>query len=254
MSEETNQVPRQGDLDIGAMRRLCTYCIAIGVQIDDKLVDRLYRLDNSHGSEENQAEATKILKEITAATKPITILTVPSFTPEDVKRYKNSILNIAIWALGGLAFTTAICIVFRTSILSDPDCQASYWCYPTWSIAIILFGTALGVIGAACAELFAASAYSTSDVAAHFDEYQGKSRIILGSILGWVVTLTISRSYLDVVFNFQSTEDQSALEISHYAMILLPFLMGYSSGLVSTLLRNLISAAQAMFGASSSRG
>jgi hypothetical protein len=117
----------------------------------------------------------------------------------------------------------------------------------------MLFGTALGVIGAVCAELYAASTSPNSNIAAHFDEYQGKSRIILGSILGWIVTLTITRSYLDVIFNFQSPEDSADLEISHYAMILLPFLMGYSSGLVSTVFRNLISAVQVMFGADSSQ-
>lgn len=139
---------------------------------------------------------------------------------------------------------------FQATLLFLAVCSigASIWAYSmlTEQNSVLLwralFAASLGLLGSVVYCLFDSIGLISEKVFSHSDEFGSVVRLILGPILGWVLYYGFSQEA------FAKLAMKSPTDLKESALLLLPFLAGYSTRLVFGIFNQLIKTVELTLG------
>lgn len=214
------------------------HAIRSGIDIPDDIIRDIssVKVDGQY----NVMEMLLLMKRLTQVTKPMTILNAPIAT-----RAEEYDARKRLWWCGMALFMvmiigSALGVVVGNMSSSVNSCNL-ITCRSVFSLSVLLYGASLGAMGAMSYQLFSVGRLIVDDKLSATDKYGSFSRLLLGGIFGWLFTLVFSRTALTAAFMFD-VDDESYAGATQYLLLLLPFLAGYSSTLVTGLLNRLVEA------------
>jgi hypothetical protein len=175
----------------------------------------------------------KAIRDLTSITFPTTIDTLGFQNSEEgsvtIRKFRHSLTWIALLAL--LIAMPAFAIVKL-----DPKDQ-SLGCYAPCliNLGLGLLGVSLGLLGAIVYVIFNLIGEWTGKVMSSDDPAEAYLRLLLGPLVGWV-------------FFFAFAQEAFKKEGSSSALLLLPFLAGFSTKLVVGIINQTIQAVQITLG------
>jgi hypothetical protein len=222
-----------------AVRQLRNYAIAIGKNVSDDIICRIDIIKKL--PEEQQEKALLIvLRDLTKSAAPLNIYSIPTVELKEISSYRRRLLQAGMWA------ATAV-IITAIAAIATPSFPAFRGSISLYTIIILLHGASLGLIGAVSYDLLHSSGIAIDSEFRWADAYTSRVRVALGGIYGLLFAITISWKALARQF-FLDLEQKPTPELDELVLAFLPFLVGYSSVLVTGLLGKIIDAVRMVLG------
>jgi hypothetical protein len=219
------------------------YAIRNGKKPSVEVVTQIEGLGDLLPEERDQAMG-KVMAALAALVAPVNLSTIINGDTTAYETGRVNLIRVGIVAVLVLIVATIAAIFLITEFVGSEACTTG--CTTMITAVVLVYGACLGLIGAVAYELFHASGIVRSIEYGVFDPYRSAARVLLGVTFGWIFSVTVSFSSLISIFN-QTTIGRETSP-SDYAIILLPFLVGYSSSLITGLLNHLVDGVRTVFG------
>ena len=197
---------------------------------------------------DRDASLAQIMAALAALVAPVTLAEILDEGALRLEQGRRQLIVIGVGAVIALIGVTIGAIFMSSEVIGTEMCGMS--CNTIFTALILGYGACLGLIGAIAYELFHASGIVRSNEYGVFDPYRSTARVTLGVTFGWIFSVTISLVPLSRIFAIDLSPDAVSPDksLTDYAIILLPFLVGYSSSLITGLLNHLVDGIRTVFG------
>jgi hypothetical protein len=218
--------------------RLKEYAISQGYEVDEKIlsiINEQASVKHEDVGSKKRSEFDRALSELTRLTFPVTIDTLSSESESfEYRRFKK------------ILFSTGI-ITLVIAILGFCMSVASPYNLPP-QVGNSILALSLGLLGAVVYSLFNVLRIIPPQAFNPTDEYANYARLLLGLLLGWVFYFTFA---LD---KFLELGNPGGLENKADAVyLLIPFVAGYSTKFVISILERVILALETAIGVEEKR-
>jgi hypothetical protein len=219
--------------------RLKDFAISQGYEIGEELLSILNEqlsLDSNDITPGKLSEFDRALSELTRITFPVTIDTLSSEAESrEYKRFKKILFGTGV-------FTLIVAIIgFCLSV--KPPIGISHM------LANSILALALGLLGAVVYSLFNVLRIIPPQAFNPSDEYANYARLLLGLLLGWLFYFSFALEAFLQLEGFRVIQDDT----KNTFYLLIPFVAGYSTKFVISLLERLISALEITLGVEDKR-
>ena len=217
--------------------RLKEYAITQGFEVDDNtltIINELASIKCEDITSEKRIKFDRALSELTRLTFPVTIDTLSSESESiEYQRFKK-----VLFLTGILTLFVAI-LGFSLSVAPIKNIPAQ--------VGNSILALSLGLLGAVVYSLFNVLRVIPPQAFNPTDEYANYARLLLGLLLGWVFYFTFA---LD---KFQKLCDVEKIIKSDAIYLLIPFVAGYSTKFVISILERVILALETAIGVEDKR-
>lgn len=226
------------------------YLVKRGVALPADLQAQLQRSEQLQIAQ-RAAALRNILPSFAQLTAPVTLLEITDRESSDrvrldSERRRKKLIQVGIAAVVAMVLTTTLGNYARNELIGTSSC-AFRPCTTFFLVLILAYGASLGVVGAVTYELFHASGIVRDGGYGVFDQYRSNARIVLGLTFGWIFSITVSAQSLANLMNM-NLSGEGVPGVGDFVLIMLPFLVGYSSVLVTSVLDRLVDTARTTLG------
>ena len=213
------------------------YAISKNFDVPDDAIERLNKAAETLIKDDQPEQLSRVADNIDKAIRDLTALTYPATVDTVVRSYKDSsafreffrkLLRIGCVAL--------VCAIGSYVFLTLPDGSKQTGPLVAYAAASVL-ATSLGLLGCFTYIVFNIIGILSEKAFELEDRLSNYARLLLGAILGWVFYFAFARDAFTI-----PTPPKTSTTQSQFILLLLPFVVGFSTRLVVGLLNQVIRA------------
>ncbi len=233
MTSEENERP--SDRKLRGALALRDYAIMNNLHVPDEILQVLQEVEKPDIERSDPPNIRlvldKAIRDLTSITFPTTIDTLLFQMSDEglkaIRRFRSSLTWIGLVAL--------VVAISAFSLAKLDATRAGMWGPALTNLGVALLGVSLGLLGAVVYVIFNLIGEWTERVMSKEDTAEAYLRLLLGPLVGWV-------------FFFAFAQEAFARPASSSALLLFPFLAGFSTKLVVGIINQTLQAVQITLG------